>query len=170
MICVGIDLSLTQTAAVAVPSDWGLDWGQLRSMTCGAKLTKDATVRDCVKRVDAIADALVQFCGDVKADSLAIEGYAFGARQSQSHSLGELGGVVKSRLVACGYPIEVVTCNSARKMLGKAPRKDAKIWAARKLYAMGAPVIWSLDELDAFLICNYVLAGYGGDAILLEAA
>jgi hypothetical protein len=83
-------------------------------------------------------------------------------------AIGELGGVVKVALYEHGCAIETIMPASARKLLGKQPRKGSKLWSAQKIYDAGAPKTWSLDHVDAFVVANFYLAGVGGDAIMME--
>ena len=79
---LGLDLSLTCTG-VADPD------GITRRIRPGAR--RDAT------RLAWIRQQLsVDLDGGI--DLAAIEGYSFGSRSSQAHSLGELGGVIRTHL------------------------------------------------------------------------
>lgn len=166
-VVVGLDLSLTQTGMCAVPERWNLDWTRPTVAVAGQKLTTDAPLRAKVLRLQLIRDAVLAFCDRARATDVALLNYAFN-KTMQAHQLGELGGVVKLALVEAGLPVHVVVESSARKLLGRAPRKDAKIWAVGKLMSTGAPPHWPVDCLDAFVAANIVLAETGGDAIVLE--
>jgi Holliday junction resolvasome RuvABC endonuclease subunit len=100
-----------------------------------------------------------------------IEEYAFSRHSARAHELGELGGVVKLELMRAGVPFRTYQASAARKLLGKAPRKDPKRWAHNQLIAAGAPAAWTGDQLDAFLQANQHLS-FQGDALMLpqEAA
>lgn len=170
MIVAGFDLSLRASAFVALRPAWGCRWNEVAVGGAGASLAKDAVERLRLERLRVIRDEAVRFVVLHQCRVAVVEQYAFTAQTSQAHALGELGGVVKLALQEAGCQVEIVSPASARKLLGKQPRKDAKIWAAQKLYSMGAPRAWSLDVCDAFLLANYYLAGNGGDAVALEAA
>ncbi|HEV8247532.1 MAG TPA: hypothetical protein VGP93_17265 [Polyangiaceae bacterium] len=169
-VVAGFDLSLRASAFCALSSDWGCDWSRAIVGGTGQPLPKDAAEALRLTRLKLIRNAALEFVKDHHVRIAVVEQYAFTALTSQAHALGELGGVVKTALLEAGCVVEVVSPASARKLLGKQPRKDAKIWAAQKLYSMGAPRRWTLDHCDAFLIANYYLAGSGGDAVALEAA
>ena len=53
-----------------------------------------------VKISESIGNLVVEF----KIDAVAIEGYAFSSRNSQAHSIGELGGVVRVMLYRMDIP------------------------------------------------------------------
>ena len=90
-----------------------------------------------------------------------IEGYAFSLRTS-AHSLGELGGVVRLELVRAGIEIRTANMSAARKLLlGKCPRKGAKVAACEALTAAGGRFD-TLDESDAAVCVNWGLAELGG--------
>jgi hypothetical protein len=42
-VLLGLDLSLTASAAVAVPLDWDGSWSRVSSLVVGEKLRKDAS-------------------------------------------------------------------------------------------------------------------------------
>jgi len=167
---LGLDLSLTNSGMVAVPEFWCGDFSEVKVATAGAKLHKDATERARVARLQGIRAAVVHFAERTHATHAIIEQYAYTSMVSHAHSLGELGGVVRVALIEAGLEVEVVSPASARKLLGKQPRKDAKIWAAQRLVAMGAPRAWPMDVLDAFTVGNWLLAEWGVGLLAPEAA
>jgi Holliday junction resolvasome RuvABC endonuclease subunit len=82
-VVFGLDLSLTST---------GWSCGDDRGTVSFPKLRSEqrlVAVRDCLH--DLIVE---KFAKPV----VVIEGYSFGSRNSQSHSIGELGGVIKVML------------------------------------------------------------------------
>jgi hypothetical protein len=161
-IFLGLDLSLTASAAVAVPLDWDGDWSRVRSLVVGEPLRRDASDAERAQRTERIAARLVSFARAEGASEAWIEGYSFGSKVGREH-LGELGGVVRLELVRAGIEIRSVPVASARKLLlGKCPRQCAKVLTAEALRAAGAPRAWSLDELDAFAVANAALAEVGG--------
>jgi len=48
-----------------------------------------------VERLIEIRDLMISLIEDESVDAVVIEGYAFGARNSHAHGLGELGGVLR---------------------------------------------------------------------------
>lgn len=165
---VGLDISLQCAAACAVPVDWALDWAKVSWMTVGGGLTKDASPRDRVRRVQEIASEVALF---VKTLSLLtavppdvmIEQYAFG-QSHMAHSLGEVGGAVKVAIFErTGLVTVPVVASSARKvLLGKCPKstKEAKAKVLAFLESAGATCP-NADAGDAYAVANYKLCEWG---------
>ena len=81
MNILGIDLSLTSTG-ISVNGETG-------TITTQAKGAERLSIISL-----AILDAII----DNSVEIVAIEGYSFASRNSQAFSIGELGGVVRTRL------------------------------------------------------------------------
>lgn len=89
---IGIDLSLTSTG-VALPKE---------TLVISTK-TKD------VARLIILRNEIINTVAEAVENPLVvIEGYSFAARNSHSHSLGELGGVVKVAISEKGWPWALV--------------------------------------------------------------
>jgi hypothetical protein len=166
-VILGLDTSLRQSAAVALPLDWTVgDWSAVRSMVVGRSLKKDASEHDKIERLAYLAHELVDFAVKVGATHAFVEDYSY-SRANQAHQLGELGGVVRVRLRDAGVSVHVVPLASARKLLlGKVPRSDAKVAVFSALRAVGWSVS-TLDEADAFACANYALTEFGGVGLSL---
>ena len=78
---VGLDLSLTSTG-MCVNGDAG-------SMS---------TTLKGIPRLNCISSMITNRLSEVSDPAVCIEGYSFGSRNSQAHSIGELGGVVRMAL------------------------------------------------------------------------
>ncbi len=153
---MGIDLSLTGTGLLSLPFSWGLDWRKAQRAQVGYLLPEKASVMAQMQRLHRLTVEVLAFARAHRVTHVWIEEYAFSRGASRAHALGELGGAVKLALVMeARLPVEVVHVNSARALLGKMPRKDAKDEAHIRLTAAGAPLEWSRDALDAFLVLNY---------------
>ncbi len=160
-VILGLDLSVTAAAAVAVPCAWDGDWSRVESVVVGERLRRDATDAERARRTETIADRLVAFARSTGATLAFIEGYAF-SRVTAAHTLGELGGVVRLELVRAGVELHTVNMASARKLLlGKVPRTDPKVAVFAALRASGAR-FETCDESDAMAVANYGLAELGG--------
>lgn len=160
MTILGLDLSLTASAAVAVPLDWDGDWSRVRSLVVGEKLRREASDAERARRTETIAARIVAFARSTGATRAFIEGYAYGLKTS-AHSLGELGGVVRLELVRAGFELTTVPMQTARKLLlGRCPRQGAKVAVAETLKAAGAR-FESLDECDAMAAANWGLSELG---------
>jgi hypothetical protein len=166
MIAIGLDLSLRSTGVAIVPADWDLDWRRVVTRTVGYPLRKDATDLERAQRVGEIATVIVPLLP--RGGHVVIERYPYGAT-SQAFAAGELHGVIKDRLRTVGIPFSVVSESTARRMFGKVPRKNAKVWVAAELRRMGAPAWWSDDECDAFVMANHWLSENGGCAVGMAA-
>jgi hypothetical protein len=168
-VLLGLDLSVTAAAAVACPLDWGGDWRRVRSIVVGEKLRRDATDAERARRTENIAGRLVAFARSTSASQAWIESYGYAMRTS-AHTLGELGGVVRLELLRAGVELHTANMGSARKLLlGKVPRKEAKVAVYSTLRASGAP-FETMDEGDAFAALNLGLAEHGGYCFAQEVA
>jgi hypothetical protein len=166
---LGLDLSLRQTAAVALPLEWTIgDWAAVRTMVMGRPLQKTATEHDRIDRLRFLADNVLEFATKVRATSAWIESYAF-AKGTQAHSLAELGGHVRVRLRDAGIEVHTAPMASARKLLlGRVPR-DAKVAVFTRLREAGWNVA-TCDEADAFVAANWGRSELGATALMMEAA
>lgn len=160
MHVVGLDLSLRCSGVVRVPVDWRGDWNQVRwwkvtpdPLPAGA--SEAARIGRCrdVARLAALAS---------NGATVWIERYAY--RQAEgAHWLGELGGVVRDRLMAIGCRLQAVTASQARRLLcGDGNASKQAVQAA--LRAAGAPgeLTSSLDLCDAMAVANWGLKELGG--------
>lgn len=165
---LGCDLSLVAAAFVAVPPNWAGDWSRIARHHVGHSLPRDAPEMLRIGRLHRIAAEAVAFSQRHGCQQAILEDYAFGARQSQAHALGEVGGVVRLALMTQGGVLDVraVHSASARKLiLGKLPRRDVKAYTRLALHHMGMPQEWTDDEADAFVVANWLLSGSGGFAL-----
>jgi Holliday junction resolvasome RuvABC endonuclease subunit len=172
---LGIDPSLTRSAAVLIPPGWELgDWAKLmfRSVEVPAldPLPLGAESREFerarIRRMMTIAERLVSFVRGARPIRGFIESYAFSASSSSVTKLAELGGIIRARFLEDpgmegGLPLEPVTASQARKqLLGRLPRKDQKLAVQLALGRVGAP-FGNADECDAFTVAAYGLTEVG---------
>lgn len=180
-VVMGIDASLTSTGLVALATDWGLDWSRVARARLGIGLSRSASELDRIRRFDAIAAAAFAFAREHGVTDVFMEQYAFSARTSQSHALGELGGVIKRDIaIEARLPLTVVPPATARALLGRFSARGTK--AGPKplpvkdqvhavLYRAGMPHDWSADEVDAWVVANWGLSGIAGaDALIVPEA
>jgi len=72
------------------------------------------------ERLSTISKLVLQFCLDNDVECVVIEGYSFASRNSQAHSIGELGGCIRMTLWECNIPyIEVPPRCRAKFATGK---------------------------------------------------
>lgn len=160
-VILGLDLSATAAACVALSTRWDGDFSRVFVRQFGADLRKDATDVERARRTEHIAQRIVEFARGLAVTEAWIEGYAFSMRTA-SHTLGEVGGVVRLELVRVGIDIHTANMSAARKLLlGKLPKKGAKVAAHQALRAAGSP-LWTLDESDAFVCANLGLSEHAG--------
>lgn len=56
------------------------------------------------ERLSAVSSIIVDLCKESGVNFVVIEGYSFGSRNSQAHSIGEMGGCIRMRLWEIGVP------------------------------------------------------------------
>lgn len=168
-VILGLDLSLRGAGMVAMPLDWGGDWGRLKRHTVGEGLPRDAREALRIGRLKRVVDDIISFARLTCCTAVIVEQYAFSSQSSQAHALGELGGVVKHQLVErLGLIVDVVSPASARKLiLGKLPRENVKNAVLHALTKMGMPLEWGADEADAFVVANWASTSLGGFAFVV---
>ena len=170
---LGIDASLTRTAAVMIPPAWELgDWNALRWMSYGEKPPnrKELSVleyeRARIERMARTARELVGFADVNVAHGGVIRGYienyGFNMGGASTHQLPELGGIVRYMFLReLDVVLEPVAESSARKqLLGKLPKSDRKLAIELALAKAGAP-FENNDVADAFTVGNLGLAMLG---------
>jgi hypothetical protein len=168
-VVMGLDLSLRSTGIVAFPVDWAQDWARVVVGEAGYGLKDDASLIDHAARHRSVRDAILTFARQHRVTHAWVLGYAFNKAQvSRLAAAGELGGIVKLGLIDAGIMTQVVVESRARTLLGKAPRKGAKLWAVERLRRAGAPVSWSVDQFDAFVAGNWGLSELGSSALILR--
>lgn len=148
-LSVGIDASLTNTAVVAVGAD-GTYYGWLIQPKCQG-VPRLGYLRDAVTDVLNVLD----FHPTASILGVAIEGYSMGSRNSQSHSIGEGGGVIK--LAVCEYldssiPFYKVPPNTVKKFTtdnGAAKKNEMLLGVYKK---------WKVEFNDDNVADAYALA------------
>ena len=162
-VVVGIDLSLTGLALVAVPEDWDLQWSRLRRTTLTTKKdeSEGTRARDQIARIDALSRDVCRWVDWTGATDVWIEGYPASGRVFNLDKLAELGGVVRHELGRMGLFAETSPQSSARKLvLGKLPRAKHKQHVVSVLKSV-TTVFKTDDERDAFVAANWGLSELG---------
>jgi hypothetical protein len=159
-VVAGLDLSLTCPAVVVIPSGWVLgDWPNLAR----ARLITDPVNDDHARamRIIKIVGFVRDFVLSQGATDWFVEDYAFSKRSSSVTKLAELGGHARAEFLTYGKPLRAVPASQARKLLlGKLPRKDAKLAVQNALYTHGAK-FEDDNECDAFCVANFGLSEVG---------
>jgi Holliday junction resolvasome RuvABC endonuclease subunit len=171
---VGVDLSLRRAAACALPVDWdkrGWDLSAVHTIVTGSELADASDERSRIERLRHVARDLVDFIERNEACRVAIEQYAMGTgRQSHKHSVGEVGGAFKLKLLDhLDLVAEPVVASQARKTFaGRLPRAGVKDWIVEQVRRLGGSALgWSPDECDAFVVANHLYMLNGGVALTL---
>lgn len=146
MRLVGLDLSLTSTGI-------SID-GSTRAITSKYKE---------VQRLRDIRDQLLDILFRSEIQGAIIEGYAFSARNSQSHKIGELGGVVRLLLHEMMIPfVDVPPTSRAKFATGRGNAAKTEVISA---VSARTGLIWSGrsadDECDAWLLEEMGLQAIG---------
>lgn len=137
MQTAGIDLSLTSTG-----------------ISIGGDLSAIRVSSKGVIRLNEISLKIVELFKERSVKAVAIEGYSFASRNSQAHSIGELGGVVRLRLWEMAIPyIEIPPTSRAKFATGRgnASKNEvvSSVSAKTGLVFSGAGAD---DMCDAFLL------------------
>lgn len=155
-VVLGLDLSLRRTAAIVIPYEWDFEWRSLKVCIVGGDCADD--LRDQHARVEGIVDTLLDFATRHRATHAFFEQHSFSkGLMAYAMARAELVGVVKWELERhCRMLAVPVVASSARKLLfGKLPAKDAKKHAVARVTAMGCPLTWKDDEVDATVVANF---------------
>ena len=134
---VGLDLSLTST-------------GYSVNGVTGAIAVKS---KDAL-RLHEIRNEILKITSSNSINGAIIEGYAFAARNSQSHKIGELGGVVRLALFTSGIPyVEVPPTSRAKFATGRGNAAKTEVISA---VSARTGIIWTGkgadDMCDAWLL------------------
>lgn len=134
---VGLDLSLTSTGL-----SYGGTYIAIRSKHTG------------VERLNDICKEIAEFVSTIIDPVVVIEGYSFGSRNSQSHSIGELGGTVKLTLWGMGIPFVIVPPTARAKFAtGKGNASKSEVVSA---VSARTGIVWegagADDKCDAWIL------------------
>lgn len=137
MNIIGLDISLTSTG-YSLHGETGI----FSTKTKGPE------------RLSILTKTILQFCLDNEVECAIIEGYSFASRNSQAHSIGELGGCIRMTLWESKIPyIEIPPTSRAKFATGKGNAAKAEVVSAissktGKLFSgAGAD-----DECDAWVL------------------
>lgn len=146
MNVIGIDLSLTSTGFCS-----GGDAQVIESKLRGPE------------RLIDISETLVKAVIGASAEIAAIEGYSFASRNSQAHSIGELGGVVRVELFKRGIPyVEIPPTCRAKFATGKGNASKNEVIST---VSAKTGIVWmnpgADDKCDAWILEELVLFKIG---------
>jgi hypothetical protein len=175
-LVIGVDLSPTGLALVAMPLDWDLRFERCPAAVYGYSLPRSAPASAHVLRLRAIvADA----CAFVHARSggarhVFLEGYPImgGRGVYNLHLVCEVGGALRMALAErLGIVARTAPLSTARRLvIGPHRSAGAKALIQKAVREIGAPASWSEHEVDAWVAANYGASELGGCAIAIGAA
>ena len=126
---MGLDLSLTST-------------GYSINQTTGIVSSKAKGAQ----RLSEMSHSILDLVADYAVDAVIIEGYSFASRNSQAHSIGELGGAVRMRLWEFSVPfIDVPPTCRAKFATGKGNAGKSEVISA---ISARTGIIWSGSGSD----------------------
>lgn len=146
MNIIGLDLSLTSTGC------------SINSETCIINTkTKGA------ERLSIVSNLIIELVVSKNIHIAIIEGYSFASRNSQAHSIGELGGAVRMKLWELGIPfIEVPPTCRAKFATGKGNAGKNEVISS---ISAKTGIVWSGsgadDMCDAWILEQMGLAKLG---------
>jgi hypothetical protein len=163
-VYLGLDVSLTGLGMVAVPSDWDGEFDNVRHECLGVKLPRNATPRQQIERMLALALDVRIWATRVGATIACYEDSLPGFAVSGKMLTKLLGFIEKELAQECRLFIEPVNQSTARKHFlgylptsGAAGKVDRKKVVTAALDALTDVFVWD-DEKDAFITVNCRMA------------
>lgn len=143
---VGIDLSLTSTGICNLGSPSII-----------------STKSKGPERLSSVSKEVLNYCLNIKNSFVLIEGYSFASRNSQAHSIGELGGCVRMLLWESNIPfIEIPPKCRAKFATGKGNAGKSEVISS---ISAKTGIVWSGpgadDMCDAWVLEEMGLARVG---------
>jgi Holliday junction resolvasome RuvABC endonuclease subunit len=146
MNVMGLDLSLTSTG-ISINEKTFIITSKLKG----------------AERLSEISTIILNSCLEYQIRCVAIEGYSFASKNSQAHSIGELGGAVRMRLYENGIDyVEIPPTCRAKFATGKGNASKGEVISAvsakTRLVFSGAG---GNDECDAWVLEQMALTKLG---------
>lgn len=137
MQLMGLDLSLTSTG-YSINQETGIV----------------ATKTKGPQRLSVMSNSVLNLVKDNYVDVVLIEGYSFASRNSQAHSIGELGGVIRMRLWEFDIPfIDIPPTCRAKFATGKGNASKNEVISS---ISAKTNIVWSGagadDKCDAWIL------------------
>jgi len=156
---MGLDLSLTSTGVCVLGKPFAIN-----SKNKGTK------------RLIEISERVLNTVVLENPHAIMLEGYSFGSKFSRAHSIGELGGAVKTLLYKSGYPVVDIppTCR-AKFATGKGNASKTEVMLSilefTKIEFLGASAddlcdAWVLEQMG---LAKLGLSQYGWSKIQMSA-
>ena len=129
MTPVGLDLSLTSTGM-----SWMNEQSVIRTKLFGPE------------RLHLISEMILSYLNKIDTPIVIVEGYSFASRNSQAHSIGELGGVVRVSLWRNQIPyVDVPPTSRAKFATGKGNAGKGEVMSA---VSARTGIVWSGSGAD----------------------
>lgn len=143
---IGIDLSLTSTG-----------------VSCQGNMSIVSTKEKGAQRLSIISKQILSICLDNEIECAIIEGYSFASRNSQAHSIGELGGCVRMTLWDAGIPyVDIPPTSRAKFATGRGNASKGEVMSA---ISAKTSIVFSGsgsdDMCDAWILEQMALAKIG---------
>lgn len=143
---VGVDLSLTSTGICSLGSPSII-----------------STKSRGTERLFHISTQILNYCINIKSCFVLIEGYSFASRNSQAHSIGELGGCVRMKLWESGIGfVEIPPTCRAKFATGRGNAGKGEVISS---ISAKTGIVWSGsgadDMCDAWVLEEMGLAKVG---------
>lgn len=146
-VVVGIDLSMTSTGLALLTGDGYMDAYAIQTdPNTGTQIERQSIITSTVMK-NIREFELVQG----KVDTVFMEGYSMSSRFGQVFTLGELGGIMKYRLIGAGYRVGVLPPSSVKKFIGAGGGADKKGVAAAMKEHYGVEFD-TTDQTDAAVL------------------
>jgi crossover junction endodeoxyribonuclease RuvC len=134
---VGLDLSLTSTG-----------------FSCGDLIETISVPIKGPERLVVIRDRIIDLLTSIENPCVCVEGYSFASRNSQAHSIGELGGVIRVALWEKSIPyVEIPPTTRAKFATGKGNAAKTEVMSA---ISARTGIVWSGkgadDMCDAWIL------------------
>jgi len=115
-IVLGLDLSLTSPAAVAIRPDWRIGvWSELATLNLKPEVPTNE--KEKAARIRFIVEQMLSFACRQGVGAAFVEDYAFSRQSSSVTKLAELGGHARVGFDAAGLTLTPVPASAARRVL-----------------------------------------------------
>lgn len=146
MNVLGLDISLTSTGCSMAGETWII-----------------STESKGAERLSRISNNIVDVIMNNPIDIVVIEGYSFASRNSQAHSIGELGGAVRMKIWERGVPyIDIPPTCRAKFATGKGNANKNEVISA---ISAKTGIAWAGagadDRCDAWILEQMALTKMG---------
>lgn len=138
-----------------MPTIVGLDLSLLSTgYACGQQQLTISTTHTGPARLNYISQEIASLLVELEDPAVVVEGYSFASRNSQAHSIGELGGVVRLTLWNLEIPyVEVPPTCRAKFATGRGNAGKTEVMSA---VSARTGIIWAGkgadDRCDAFIL------------------